>query len=199
MTASALWPFQADVVRAARAALRHHKSIGIVSPTGSGKTRIAGEIIQQIYRQLGDKRGGVGLFLVHRKELITQTQNTLDRLGLGDAYGVIQSGRAGTPWAPLQIGSIPTMVRRLHQMEWLEPRVIFIDEGHHATAATWEKVIARWPKAYKIFLTATPARLDDKGLGNLIDHLVIGPQIRELVPECSSPRRGSFRCRRPST
>ena len=65
----------------------------------------------------------------------------------------------------------------------MEPRVIFIDEGHHATAATWEKVIARWPKAYKIFLTATPARLDDKGLGNLIDHLVIGPQIRELVPE----------------
>ena len=177
-----LWPFQDRLVRATRDALRHYRAVGIVAPTGSGKTAMSAAISLQVHKQVGGEIGSA-LYLVHRRELLAQTGATLERIGLGDAYGYIAAGKPTTPWVPMHVASIPTIVRRLDQLDWLDPKVIFVDEGHHATARTWAKVIKRWPKAFTIFLTATPMRNDDTGLGDMIDHLVLGPQIKELVPE----------------
>ena len=61
------------------------------------------------------------------------------------------------------------------------PGIVIIDEGHHVRAATWEKVLERWPTVPRVLLTATPERLDGKGLGKAAAVMVQGPSIRELV------------------
>lgn len=40
--------------------------------------------------------------------------------------------------------------------------MILIDEGHHAPAESWQKVLRRFPGAKVVSLTATPFRADDK-------------------------------------
>ena len=177
-----LWPFQFKLVSETRAALRQWRSVCMVAPTGSGKTVMAGFIAVEIHKQLGHKSGS-SLYLVHRAELLMQTENTLKEIGLGDAYGVLAPRRPAKPWAPIQIASIPYVVRHLDDFPWLDPKAIYVDEGHHATARTWMQIITKWKRAFVIFMTATPMRNDDTGLGDIIDHLVLGPQISDLVPD----------------
>ena len=89
----------------------------------------------------------------------------------------------------MHIASIPTFVNRMGDLDWLDPVVIFVDEGHHATAYSWAKIIRHYPNAIVISLTATPMRNDDSGLGDMIDHLILGPQIKELTPQFLSATR----------
>ena len=42
--------------------------------------------------------------------------------------------------------------------------MILIDEGHHAAAASWQKVLRRFPEAKVVSLTATPFRSDEQPL-----------------------------------
>ena len=47
--------------------------------------------------------------------------------------------------------------------------LILVDEGHHAAAASWQKVFRRFPDAKVVSLTATPFRSDEQSLeGELI-------------------------------
>lgn len=47
--------------------------------------------------------------------------------------------------------------------------LILVDEGHHAAAASWQKVFRRFPDAKVVSLTATPFRSDEQALeGELI-------------------------------
>ena len=185
-----LWPFQQRVLEQTQRALRSHKRLCLVLPTGSGKTCVSGAISQRLASELRGREGGVALYLVHRHELIRQTANTLDAVGLKGQYGVIAAGWPSAPWAPMQIASIPTLRRRLDKIkQWLDPAVLFIDEAHHARAETWERVIQTFPNAFIIGLTATPCRLDGKGLASIFDKLILGPQISELIPEYLAPVR----------
>lgn len=152
--------------------------------TGGGKTVIAGYISKQVADSLRGSRS-IALYLVHRQELVEQVVGTLRDFGLGALTGRIQANHTMTSWLPLQVASIQTLVRRLDKVAWLQPRIVFIDECHHARAATWEKVLARFPKALKIGLTATPARYDGLGLHTHFDTLLVGPSFQELIAEHS--------------
>ena len=52
---------------------------------------------------------------------------------------------------------------------------------HHAVAGSWLRVLNHWPKARVLGVTATPARLDGRGLGTVFEKLVIGPSMGDLV------------------
>ena len=47
--------------------------------------------------------------------------------------------------------------------------LLIIDEAHHARAGTYKKVIAAYPNAIVIGLTATPCRGDGRGLGGIFE------------------------------
>ena len=179
-----LRPYQAQAIRDVSAAFKDHKSVLLQLPTGAGKTAVAGKMIMDLANQSMDRKGGIGLFLVHRKELITQTVNTLKEVGLGNHVGIIASGYPETPWAPIQIASVFTLVRRLDRTrEWFRPRMVIVDEAHHIRANTWEQVLSHWGDAFLLGLTATPARLDGKGLGKHFGKLVEGPTIQTLIKD----------------
>ena len=79
----------------------------------------------------------------------------------------------------LVVGTVQTIVRRLKVMT--RPDLIVVDEAHHARANTWVVVLGYWAKTYLLGLTATPERLDRKGLKPHFKKMVCGPSI----PDCS--------------
>ena len=118
--------------------------------------------------------------VVHRRELVRQAIDTLAEAVPHVEVGVEAAGWPSKPWAPLQVGSVQSMVRR----DWLADLdfdIVIFDEVHHARATTWEKVMAFFPDAKRIGLTATPQRLDGRGLGEHFDAMISGPEIPELV------------------
>lgn len=117
------------------------------------------------------------LFLAHRKELIDQCSSKLDLFGV--EHGIIRAGdKRLMPWLNAQVGSVQTLVNRDHY----EADLVFIDECHRSPANTYQKVLDRFEKPPVIIgLTATPYRLDGRGLGDHFDSLVVGATAADLV------------------
>ena len=151
-----------------------NKSPLLVMPTGSGKTVVFAEIS----KALESNKKNV-LILVHRKELVDQAS---DKLEYVDVYhGIIASGYKGQE-NNIQVASVQTLVRRLETIEY-KPDYLIIDEAHHAAAGTWQKIINHYKNTYKIGCTATPERLDGKGLGDYFDDMVLGPDTATLIEQ----------------
>ena len=147
----------------------------LVLPTGGGKTYVFCEIARS-----ARERGNV-LILVHRAELLAQSSASLRALGV--PHACIAPRHAWDPTERVQVASVQALVRRFARMDadgWA-PSLIIVDEAHHATAGTWRKILAQWPAARVLGVTATPCRSDGAGLGDVFDALVEGPQIDELI------------------
>lgn len=174
----ALREFQSRALESLRELIRRGKRRNVlVSPTGSGKTVMAAHMVLSAVG-----KGSRCLFLAHRKELITQCSEKLD--GLGVDHGVIMASHPRwRPHAPVQVASVPTLVRRL----WTEKLtdmgfdLIFCDECHHARAKSYDQVFKKYSNAPVIGLTATPKRGDGKGLAELFDGLVVAATVQELM------------------
>lgn len=176
-----LRPYQQDVVDDVRA----HIAAGsqaplVVLPTGGGKTVIFCHISERAVA-----RGSRVCVLVHRKELLDQARASMRALGIH--AGAIAPGHMWQPTLPVQVASVQTLVRRLHILDasgWA-PDVLVIDEGHHASAGSWMQVMEHWQDRCRVMLgvTATPCRMDGKGLGDVYDSMILGPQIRDLIDD----------------
>lgn len=166
--------YQSDLVGAVRDSYRaRKKSPLVVSPTGSGKTVMFAYIADGT-----SKKGNKVLILVHRQELVDQTAKTLGAFQV--PHGIIAAGRTPDRTHRVQIASVQTVVRRL---EFFKPDLIIIDEAHHGTAGSWRKVIDGNPQARILGVTATPERLDGRGLGEVFDELIRGPEVADLIEQ----------------
>lgn len=163
--------YQQKGIDTLRDALRLNDSVIYVLPTGGGKTALASVMAGNTAAN-----GKRCLFLVHRRELIKQTQDAFSLSNIH--YGTIQAGKPVDPLARVQIASIQTVVRRLERLQ--RPDLLIVDECHHARAKSWAKVI-EWAGCKTVGLTATPCRLDGKGLRGHFDEIVMGPKPAELI------------------
>ena len=77
------------------------------------------------------------------------------------------------------VASIQTLRRRLDQIE--QPNLVIIDEAHHSISKSYVQMFAHWPDALFIGVTATPERLDGRGLGVMFDRMVMGPSVSYLI------------------
>lgn len=148
------------------------QAVLLVLPTGGGKTVIFSYITTSAVA-----RGGRVLILVHRRELIHQTSAQLTSLGV--EHGIISNGFP-TNDALVQVASVQTIVRRLHKINW-QPTLIIIDEAHHAVAGSWKQILDHFYGANLLGVTATPMRLDGRGLGDWFQHMVLGPSVASLI------------------
>jgi len=144
----------------------------LVAPTGAGKTVILAAITAS-----ATARGRKVLILVHRRELIHQASSKLTTAGV--EHGIIAAGIQPSQ-QPVQVASVQTLVRRLATINW-KPCLIIIDEAHHAVAGSWSKILDHWPDALRLGVTATPCRLDGRGLCDSFDALVEGPSVQMLT------------------
>jgi len=142
-----------------------------VSPTGSGKTVLFSYITSQVL-----KRGSRVIIIAHRREILDQISATLKRVGV--PHGFIQAGKS-TSTQPAMVASIQTLARRLDTVP--APDLVIIDEAHHSVSKSYVQMFAAWPTAKFIGVTATPERLDGKGLGVMFDRMVMGPSVQWLI------------------
>ena len=166
--------YQHQGVEAIRDAYRKgRRSVLYTLPTGGGKTVVFSYVVQNAV-----SKGRRVAILVHRQELVDQAVESLKRLGV--TAGVIAPGREEVSDLPVQVASVQSLVRRLDR--WADAfDLIVIDEAHHAVAGSWRKVINAYPQAYRLGVTATPERLDGKGLRDCFDELITGPGTWDLT------------------
>ena len=158
-----LFDYQEDMVKRVQEAFRHHDSVMVQMPTGTGKTYLLAVL--------------VGLFLkeevwvvAHRRELVSQIKDTLEKF-----FSSLKS-------TSIKVISIQWLSRHYGEMEE-KPGLIVIDEAHHALAETYAEVMNAYPKAKKLGLTATPYRLNGKGFTDLFDTLLCSWSMERFIAE----------------
>ena len=165
-----LYPYQLQGVKQIREAFARVKRVLYVLPTSGGKT-----VIMSYIALNSIQRGRRVLILVHRVELLRQTGQKLSAMGI--PHGYISTEHTQDDQWPVQVAMVATLRNRN-----TEPfNLIIVDECHHTPSSTYQEVIARHPDAYLLGVTATPCRLDGKGLKDCFDEMVQGPQIYELI------------------
>lgn len=161
-TAIRLRPYQQEAVDAVHQHWQEWDRELLVMATGTGKTATAKRIIQD---RLSN---GPVLFMAHRDELIEQARATF-----GDA-GKIKG--SVTDIRPITVGSVQTLINRPRY----DFKTLIIDEAHHAVSDSYQRILAQYPDAKVLGLTATP---DRKGLGNVFDGIAYEYGLRDAVKD----------------
>jgi len=126
----------------------------LVSPTGSGKTVILASFCRRLSLRV--------LWVAHRRELISQAAAHLDKIGF-DNY-------------------IATSVQKQARRPLEDVDLIVVDECHHAIKdSQYQKLFDAGVPV--VGATATPFRLDGRGLGDLFGRLVVAATPRQLVSQ----------------
>lgn len=166
-----LRPYQQQAIDRVRNLWKQGKrSTVLVAPTGAGKTAVAEEFIRLT---LASGRARV-YFLAHATELVAQPLDRLRRSGF--RVGAIKAGLPPDPEATVQVASTATIVRREISAMPEGTALVIVDEAHRCRSETHESIIANMRQSHRnvyfILLTATPYRLDQRGLGDVSDSLV---------------------------
>jgi len=122
-------------------------------------------------------KGNSCLFLASRRDLVIQCAERLWRDHQIEP-GVIMRGFPPSN-RPVQVASVATLLRR----SLPEARLAVADEAHHAVAASFTKILDALPNSALVGLTATPWRLDNRGLKDAFDSLVLAATPQQLLAE----------------
>lgn len=188
-----LRPFQqqakSEVLQAWQAGARN---VLMVIPTGGGKTVVFSNILAE--------HPGPCVAIAHRKEIVTQISLALARNGVRHrVIGPQSVAKACTgihlaelkrnyidPTNRVAVAGVDTLIR-MERTAWHNSVGLVVqDEAHHLLKKNkWGAAQEMFPNARGLGVTATPVRADGRGLGRhadgLMDHMVVGPNMRELI------------------
>lgn len=137
-----------------------NKSCLLVSPAGSGKSVVIAEIAR-----LTTLKGGRVMFMVHRQELINQ---------------IMESFKANS--VDLNLCTVMTVGKIRNRLDELpKPNLIITDETHHSLAKTYRDIYDYYANVPRLGFSATPWRLNGKGLGDVYDAMIEGPDVQWLI------------------
>ncbi|MGI6722598.1 MAG: DEAD/DEAH box helicase [Anaerovoracaceae bacterium] len=128
----------------------------LTSSTGTGKTMASAFAMREIgYHRV--------LFLVHRGQLARQTKRSYERVfGKTVSMGLVGAGNAEYD-ADYVFATVQTLNKDTHLMEYEADHFdcTIIDEAHHSSAATYQKIMDYFHPKLWLGMTATPDKRDD--------------------------------------
>ena len=148
----------------------------LISATGTGKTYASAFAM----RELGFKRV---LFLVHRGQLARQTKKSYEKV----FANTVSMGLVGAGYHDYDkdyiFATVQTLNKDEHLMEYKPDAFdcIVLDEAHHTSADTYQKVMNYFTPKLWLGMTATPDKRDDNIAGrNIYEifHYQIAYEIR---------------------
>lgn len=155
-----------------------HRAPLYVLPTGGGKTVTFAHIVRG-----ATQLGRTTLIVAHRRELIRQAGEKLTLAGVDHSF--IAAGFPHDPTAQVFVASIQTLIAGGRVARLPKFGLIVLDEAHHSRSQSYASLLSHQLDAKLLGVTATPARLDGKGLGvragGWFDDIVIGPTTADLV------------------
>lgn len=138
----------------------------LISATGTGKTYASAFAM----RELGFKRV---LFLVHRGQLARQTKKSYEKV----FAKTVSMGLVGAGYheynADYVFATVQTLNRDEHLLQYEKNAFdcIILDEAHHVSADTYQKVMKHFKPKLWLGMTATPDKRDDNVEGRNIYEL----------------------------
>jgi superfamily II DNA or RNA helicase len=114
-----------------------------------------------VFAEMARRTKGETLILVHRNELKQQHIKLLSSLNIN-----------------ARVETYQTEYRRLGQHP--KPQLLVVDEAHLSKSNTWSKVIEYYD-TYTVGMSATPARLDSRPLGDIYSALVNKVDVKWLI------------------
>jgi len=145
------------------------------APAGSGKTVSILAAIQRLACK--------SLIIVNTKDIIWQWQSRAKQF-LGEHYPVGQIGDGKFDVSPyMTIATAQTLHSRFDELVssgfFDEFSFVCLDECHHATAETYNKILGRFSSRYRTGVSATPDKTGDFELATN----VLGPVIHTVRPD----------------
>ncbi len=176
-----LYPFQQEAVEAVRKEFDDgRKHTLLVLPTGCGKTVTFSEWLRQQVL-----KGGRGLILAHREELLTQAAQKLKSVtGLDSALEKADSSACLSD-APVTVASVQSLCRpeRLKRFPAGYYTDIVIDEAHHSLSNSYRDIIDHFDTSRILGVTATPDRGDHRALSEVYESLAYEYPMRKAIRE----------------
>lgn len=138
----------------------------LISATGTGKTYASAFAM----RELGFKRV---LFLVHRGQLARQTKKSYEKVFTKSvSMGLVGAGYHEYD-ADYVFATVQTLNRDEHLLQYDKDSFdcIVLDEAHHVTADTYQKIMKHFSPKLWLGMTATPDKRDDNVAGRNVYEL----------------------------
>lgn len=138
----------------------------LISATGTGKTYASAFAM----RELGFKRV---LFLVHRGQLARQTKKSYEKIFAKS----VSMGLVGAGYHEYDVdyvfATVQTLNRDEHLLQYDKDAFdcIVLDEAHHVTADTYQKIMKHFSPKLWLGMTATPDKRDDNVAGRNVYEL----------------------------
>ncbi|MEG0371873.1 MAG: DUF3427 domain-containing protein [Clostridium sp.] len=148
----------------------------VIAATGTGKTYMSAfDVIQYNPSKM--------LFLVHREEILRSAEKTFKKLvkNKNKSTGLL-TGCSKNLTADYLFSTIQSMNNNLDNFSSNEFEYIIIDEAHHASSSSYERVMNYFKPKFLLGMTATPERCDGADIYDIFGgNLALEVRLREAL------------------
>jgi len=177
-----LRPYQQAAVTRCMEDLKTHQRIGVILPTGSGKT----EVFVDIARQITEANPTQAVLVLSHLSLLTDQTRDRFRLRAPSIKVDVMQGNQTAKWNSAVIISTMQTSRNLKKIEWLRDNTvrkvgtIIIDEAHFLPVESYQTILSYFPDAKVIGFTATPYR-DRQIMTKVFEKISFSISLQELI------------------
>lgn len=156
--------------------------------TGLGKTTVVAGDIYAFSEEFLANNGRIPkvLFMAHQTELLRQAEQRcsqivpdLEQAALYMGKGTVDEVRE----ADLVFATLQTMNQKKQHFAADHFDYVVVDESHHSMAPAFEKAIEYFKPAFRLGVTATPFRKDQKDITELFGKIVYSKNLAEAISD----------------
>jgi len=176
-----LRPYQVEAVNNVLTDLRTNKMVAVVMPCGAGKTLCMCHVANEVLKS--NSKDSV-VIMSHLSILIKQTGAVMkDNYGVG--YGILKATEIPKPSDRLVLTTMQSFKSLDKIMMWgggPTVKLLICDEAHYLGTNSYNNILAKFPNAKVLAVTATPFR-KNKLMSNMFDKVSFTISTQEMIDQ----------------